>query len=54
MLLTFTNKAVHEMIERVKKLLNKENLEVMAGTFHHVAGFLLRKYAPVLGFNCCC
>lgn len=51
MLLTFTNKAASEMIKRVQKLLNKEQLEVMAGTFHHVAGLFLRKYAPVLGFQ---
>lgn len=51
MLLTFTNKAADEMIQRVQKILGKENLGVMAGTFHHVAGLFLRKYAKVLGFN---
>lgn len=51
MLLTFTNKAANEMISRVQKLLQKDHLEIMAGTFHHVAGLFLRKYAPLLGFD---
>lgn len=50
-LLTFTNKAADEMIKRVKKLLNKDDIGIMAGTFHHVAGLFLRKYAKVLGFD---
>lgn len=51
MLLTFTNKAADEMIQRVKKILKKDDIKVIAGTFHHVAGLFLRKYAKVLGFN---
>jgi len=51
MLLTFTNKAADEMIRRVQKILNKNDIGIMAGTFHHVAGLFLRKYAKVLGFN---
>lgn len=51
MLLTFTNKAADEMIQRVKKILKKDDIKIIAGTFHHVAGLFLRKYAKVLGFN---
>lgn len=51
MLLTFTNKAADEMIQRVKKILKKDDIKIVAGTFHHVAGLFLRKYAKVLGFN---
>ncbi|MDF2880209.1 MAG: ATP-dependent helicase [Clostridiaceae bacterium] len=51
MLLTFTKKAGNEMIERVKELLQKEKVGVLAGTFHHIAGLFLRKYAQVIGFG---
>lgn len=51
MLLTFTNKAAEEMIERVKKLLNKDKIEILSGTFHHVAVVFLRKYAKFLGYK---
>ena len=38
-LLTFTNKAANEMLERVKSILEKEDLKILGGTFHHVATF---------------
>ena len=51
MLLTFTNKASREMIERVEQLLNVEKLNILGGTFHHVAVILLREFADKLGYN---
>lgn len=50
MLLTFTNKAAREMIERVNGLLNGE-VDVLAGTFHRIAVILLKKYAKFIGLN---
>jgi len=47
LLLTFTNKAANEMIERVRYLLGvkkNEKLPLWAGTFHSVANRLLRIY----------
>lgn len=51
MLLTFTNKAADEMIKRVKQILKKDNVSVLAGTFHHVAVVFLRRYAKKLGYG---
>ena len=57
LLLTFTNKAAREMIERVETLLHSSNIQhptsnkIWAGTFHSVANRLLRKYASRLGFG---
>lgn len=52
MLLTFTNKASEEMLERVKKLIgDNQDCEILGGTFHHVANIFLRKYSKVVGFE---
>ncbi|QUH22159.1 ATP-dependent helicase [Alkaliphilus sp. B6464] len=51
MLLTFTNKAADEMLERVKKILKKDNVGVLSGTFHHVAVVFLRRYAKLIGYK---
>lgn len=50
-LLTFTNKAANEMLERVKSILEKEDLKILGGTFHHVATVFLRKYANKIDFG---
>lgn len=43
-LLTFTNKAAQEMIQRVSKFFGKETAgEIMAGTFHSVSYKLIKK-----------
>lgn len=51
MLLTFTNKASKEMIERVQTLLDVDMLNILGGTFHHVAVILLRQFADKLGYR---
>lgn len=51
MLVTFTNKAANEMIERVEKLLGKRPKGIWAGTFHALANRFLRKYAKMLGLK---
>lgn len=50
LLLTFTRKAMSEMIGRVQGLLNDANAQkVLGGTFHSFANHILRKYANYLG-----
>ena len=45
MLVTFTNKAANEMINRVKTLLGKRPKGIWAGTFHSLANRFIRQYA---------
>ncbi|MBI2330322.1 UvrD-helicase domain-containing protein [Candidatus Daviesbacteria bacterium] len=53
LIMTFTNKASQEMIERIKKLLNHEpstmNHEPVMGTFHSFCARILRREGKVLG-----
>lgn len=49
LLLTFTNKAAGEMQDRIKQLLGKKQLDLLAGTFHSVASTILRSYANKIG-----
>lgn len=54
LLLTFTNKAAFEMMERVKNLLgisNKSKLPLWGGTFHSLANRLLRFYGKHIGIS---
>lgn len=51
LLLTFTNKAAREMIERIEGLLGVYPEGLWAGTFHSIANRLLRKYAGKVGFE---
>jgi len=53
LLLTFTNKAAGEMMERIGQLLGKEDNSsgIWGGTFHSVANRLLRLNAERLGFT---
>lgn len=51
MLLTFTNKAADEMIERAAKRLNRKKIGIKAGTFHSIASKYLRRYAHVLSYS---
>ena len=49
LLLTFTNKAAEEMIERLSRLFSKEiALKIEAGTFHAVCYRLIKKHNPSL------
>ena len=51
LLLTFTNKASREMLERVGNLLPHDISRIWGGTFHSVANRLLRRHANALGFS---
>ena len=53
MLLTFTNKAAHEMLSRVDELLQnkKQATGLWGGTFHHVANRLLRTMGSAVGLK---
>ncbi|MBD3251915.1 AAA family ATPase [Candidatus Uhrbacteria bacterium] len=51
LLLTFTNKAAREMLERVERLLGSSIDGVWGGTFHSIANRLLRVYAERLGYT---
>lgn len=51
LLLTFTNKAAHEMVSRVECLLKRDLNPLWAGTFHHVGNLILRRHAEKLGYT---
>jgi DNA helicase II / ATP-dependent DNA helicase PcrA len=51
MLLTFTNKAGREMLERVQAMLGGRKVRILGGTFHKIGGIFLRKYADALGYK---
>jgi len=51
LLLTFTRKAAQEMLRRAAMILDYRCEKVAGGTFHSFANSVLRKYAPVLGFD---
>lgn len=51
LLVTFTNKAAKEMINRVQLLTNGEIKLPWSGTFHHIAYRILRQYAPLLNYK---
>ena len=51
LLLTFTNKASKEMLERVKELISQDISDLWGGTFHSIGNRILRRHADELGFN---
>jgi DNA helicase-2/ATP-dependent DNA helicase PcrA len=51
LLLTFTNKAAREMIERVKELVPHDTSDLWAGTFHSIGSRILRRHADEIGFT---
>ncbi len=51
LLLTFTNKAAREMLERARHVVGDAVGDVWSGTFHHVCNRLLRRYAPRIGYR---
>ena len=51
LLLTFTNRAAKEMIERAKRVAGDGVGEVWSGTFHHVCNRFLRRFGHHLGFG---
>ena len=51
LLLTFTNKASREMLERVKELVPIDISDLWGGTFHSICNRILRRHAEELGFT---
>lgn len=51
LLLTFTNRAAREMLDRARHLVGEAVGGVWGGTFHHFAHRLLRRHAPRLGLD---
>ena len=51
LLLTFTNKAAREMLERVEQLVPQDIGGLWSGTFHSIGNRILRKHADDLGFT---
>ncbi len=51
LLLTFTNKAAREMMQRVEMLLGRKPVGLWGGTFHHIGNLILRRHAGVIGYK---
>lgn len=51
LLVTFTNKAASEMVERIKSLTGQEEKMPWAGTFHSIGHKILRQHASELGYE---
>lgn len=51
LLVTFTNKAAREMVERIEQIFGYYPNGLWAGTFHSIANRLLRKYADRIGYT---
>ena len=51
LLLTFTNRAAREMLERAKTVAGDAVGNLWSGTFHHVCNRFLRKFADRLGYR---
>lgn len=51
LLLTFTNKAAREMLDRAQSLVGDQVGGLWGGTFHHMANRMLRKHADLLGYR---
>ena len=50
LLLTFTNRAAREMLERAQKLIGDGVGGIWSGTFHSICARLLRRYGGTLGY----
>ncbi len=51
LLLTFTNRAAREMLDRARRLVGEGVSSIWGGTFHHMANRLLRRHAERLGYR---
>src|SRR4051794_32721261 len=51
LLVTFTRRAAREMVGRLEALIGPEATRVWAGTFHHIGKRILRRSAPLLGYE---
>ena len=48
---TFTNKAAHQMIGRVERLIGRSSAGLWFGTFHTIAARILRRHAELAGLK---
>jgi len=51
LLLTFTNKAAREMMERVSQLVAGASERIWSGTFHSIGNRILRRHAETIGYR---
>ena len=51
LLLTFTNKAAKEMLERVETLLPHQTTGLWSGTFHSICNRILRRHGELIGLT---
>lgn len=51
LMLTFTNKAAREMINRAKRMLGDASLQITACTYHSFCATMLRKYGYSIGID---
>ncbi len=51
LLLTFTNRAAREMLERAEKVIGPEVASIWSGTFHSICARFLRRYGSLLGYQ---
>ena len=51
LLLTFTNRAAREMLERAEKVVGPEVSAIWSGTFHSICARFLRRYGSLLGYR---
>src|SRR5436309_13321226 len=51
LLLTFTNKAARQMLDRVANLLPMDASGLWGGTFHSIGNRMLRRHGSALGFS---
>jgi DNA helicase-2/ATP-dependent DNA helicase PcrA len=51
LLLTFTNKAARQMLDRVERITESVGGRVTGGTFHSVGHRILRRHASLLGYS---
>src|ERR1700739_1685096 len=51
LLLTFTNKAARQMLDRVASLLPFDASGIWGGTFHSVGNRILRRHGSAIGYN---
>lgn len=51
LLLTFTNKAAREMLDRARQVVGPEVETIWSGTFHSICAKFLRRHASLLGYQ---
>ena len=51
LLLTFTNRAAREMLERAEKVVGDAAQSIWSGTFHSICARFLRRYGRALGYQ---